>query len=100
MKTTEIITVILLTGLCCFILRWAINWILLNKVNKTNYSPFRASYSLSDIIPMFRHVAISEWKVWWRGEEYSTLKVVSNTLSVIIYSCVALMIVLLSVLDK
>jgi hypothetical protein len=75
-----------------FLVRWIINWILLNKINGTNYSPLKANYSFNDIWPLLKHIAISEWKFWWYGDDLRNLKNVSNILSTSLYFCIVIMI--------
>ena len=49
--------------------------------------------SFKNIIPIFKHVAISEWALWWSGDEFKRLKRFSNLLSEIVYSFTVLTII-------
>lgn len=86
MKIEEFLYLLLFLALGLFLVRWLINWNLLNLKNGTSFSMFRANYSLTNFFGLFRHMAISEWKVWWFDiQDQKTMKVVSNILSAIIY---------------
>jgi hypothetical protein len=81
MKIESILNYLFIIAICLFLLRWILNWVILNEINKTKYSPFRMSYSLDDFLPMMKHIAISEWKIWWKGDDLKELKNYSNLLS-------------------
>jgi hypothetical protein len=85
MRIESILNYLLIFAICSFLLRWSLNWIILNRINKTRHSPFRADYRVDDFIPLMKHVAISEWKIWWKGDDLKELKLYSNLLSGILY---------------
>ena len=94
MRGTEVFSDLFSIGLIAFILRWGVNWILLNKINSTNIYP----WSLKSILnwwPIMKHLAISEWNPWWTGVDFRKWKLASNALSVIVYSCALFLILLL-----
>jgi len=81
-----------------FLLRWALNWVILNRVNKTSYSLFRTDYSISDYFPLIKHIAISEWKIWWKGDDQKKLKGYSNVLSGGLYILILVIVMLIVIL--
>ncbi len=82
----EVLSTLLIIGCGLFAVRWLVNWRLLNLKNGTSFSLFRTDYSLREFFQMFKHMAISEWKLWWFDlQDQRALKVISNTLSVTIY---------------
>ncbi len=90
MNTELLFRSLFIISITSFCIRWVTNWILLNKINHTNYYPFLNNYSFNDFIPLFKHVAISEWKIWWGGNEFRQLTYFSNIFSVILYLAVIL----------
>ena len=89
MKSEEFLSLLLLIALGLFLVRWLINWKLLNLKNGTSFSMFGANYSQNDLWGMFRHMAISEWNIWWFDlQDQRTMKIISNILSTIIYTVI------------
>jgi hypothetical protein len=85
MRIESILDFLFIITICLFSLRWAVKWVILNRINKTTFSPFRAGFSIDDFIPLIKHVTVSEWKVWWRGNDFKELKGYSNFLSCGLY---------------
>ncbi len=67
-----------------YLLRGLVNWILLNQVERTNH-PKIFNARPKDLILALRHLIISCLKPWWRGDEYRTMKMISNFFSVLLY---------------
>jgi hypothetical protein len=82
-------------ALTIFLIRWGVNWVLLNRTNKTDFFSYGTSYSFEDLFPIIRHIAISEFKFWWKGSDHANLKRVSNFLSVVVYSSVFLIVAMI-----
>jgi hypothetical protein len=91
----EILSTLFSVALASFLIRWGVNWVLLNKINNTDYFSFGKFYSLKHCFPILKHAAISEWKFWWKGSDHANLKRVSNILSVVVYSSVSMVIAIL-----
>jgi endo-1,4-beta-mannosidase len=94
----SILNYVFIIAICLFLLSWSLNWVILNRINKTTYSPFRTNYSIGDFMPMMKHVAISEWKIWWKGEDFRELKGYSNLLSGALYFSTLLIFLLFVIL--
>lgn len=77
-----------------FLARWFINWTLLNTDNETSFSMFTTNLPPSSFLKLLKHIVVSEWKFWWFNlEEQKSAKIMSNTLSAIIYSLSLLLII-------
>lgn len=98
MRIESLLNFLSIFAVCSFLLRWLLNWIILNRINKTKYSPFRTDYSIDDFIPFMKHVAISEWQIWWKGDDLKEMKCYSNLLSGALYFSIALGFLLLIIL--
>ncbi|SDM34213.1 hypothetical protein SAMN05421823_112146 [Catalinimonas alkaloidigena] len=96
MNLATLLYTLLSVALTLFMVRWAINWTLLNRINGTRFPFVPGKYTLYALFQLSKHVAVSEWKFWWWGKGHTTLKVISNVLSFIIYTCFIMIIYLLS----
>ena len=94
MKSEIALVFLSITCVILFGLRWITNWKLLNQENKTNFNLLQIGYSFSDLGPLMKHIALSEWKLWWMGSDEKPLKQLSNLFSSIIYTLIFLMIIL------
>jgi hypothetical protein len=96
MNYGEILSTLCNIALIIFLMRWGLNWILLNRVNNTDFFSFETSYTFKDLFPIVKHIAISELKFWWSGYDYANLKMISNLLSFILYSCLIIIIAIIN----
>ena len=64
-----------------FLIRWTINWRILNKQNQTKFSFF--TNPMDDFFSYLKHVFISEWTLYWENADKSILKKISNILSLL-----------------
>ncbi len=72
----------LIVSILLFLARWAINWIILNNQNQTKYSMFSLSKTFGkQYLGMMKHMAISEWTLYWKNKDKNSLKKISNILS-------------------
>jgi hypothetical protein len=90
MNKEQLISTCTIISTIAFLFRWLINWILLNRINKTDFSVFAKNAFMDNFFIVFRHVIVSEWKLWWTGEAFHKLKTISNILSAIFYISLAL----------
>jgi len=94
MKVEYFLNLLLITSLVPFLIRWAINWGLLNTINNTSYSIFPTNYLVDDFWGFLKHIAISEWKFWWfHLEDHRKLKIASNFFSAAFYLLIAIKII-------
>jgi hypothetical protein len=77
MRIESTITYLLIFAICSFLIRWILNWIILNRINNTKLSPLRTN-SVDEFIPMIKHIAISEWKIWWKGDDLENLSFIQT----------------------
>jgi hypothetical protein len=95
MNTAQLLSTLFSMALTFFLIRWGVNWVLLNRINKTDYFSFNTKYSFQDFFPIVKHMAISEFKFWWFGKDHTKLKLFSNILSGLTYSSLILVIAMI-----
>ena len=91
MTEDMLLSTLFLIALAFYFLRGSFNWILLNKVKGTNH-PRIFNANPNDLILTLRHLTTSFVKIWWKGEEYRTMKTVSNALSGLLYFSIVVLI--------
>ena len=72
--------------------RGLFNWILLNLVRGTNH-PRLFSLNPKDLILMLEHLTTSFLKLWWKGDDYRTMKLIANIISGTLYLTILTLIV-------
>jgi hypothetical protein len=92
----EALAILFSVALASFLIRWGVNWVLLNRINNTDFFSFKRLYSFEHFFPLLKHIAVSEWKLWWKGPDHSYLKKISNILSVMLYSCVTALVMIIN----
>jgi hypothetical protein len=81
---------LLYIAIISFLIRWYLNWGILNKVNNTRFV-FGSVNSFDNYFAMVKHMIISQWTLFWFNREKSWKKQVSNMLSIIMVLCLAAM---------
>lgn len=91
----DFLTILISIALGLFLIRWAINWIILSRENGTSFSILKSWYTIGDFFRIIQHIAISEWKLWWFDlESHKQMKIISNTLSTLVYILLSISIIL------
>jgi len=90
---------LLFVAVFSFLIRWFLNWNILNEIKQTNYTIMRRPRSINEYLGMFSHMVYSEWLLYWRNTENSKKKLIANILSLItVLSTISL--VLVKILDE
>ena len=79
--------------LTLYLIRGMFNWVLLNLVEGTSHPRISLFASPKDLILTINHMARSFLKPWWKGEDYKTMKAISNVLSGMLYAAIAILVI-------
>ena len=84
MKAEIFLSFLLLINSTIFFIRGMINWSLLNSQEGTNHPKITNAKPI-DLILTIRHLLKSFLKFWWIGSDDRILKILSNSMSTILY---------------
>ncbi len=69
-----------------FVIRWTINWRIINNQNQTNYSIFFSQHQRHNPLGLLNHTITSQWTLYWKNGDKILLKKISNILSALTFA--------------
>ncbi|PBQ30466.1 hypothetical protein CNR22_01350 [Sphingobacteriaceae bacterium] len=85
LEDPSLFPIFLVITVALFLVRWIINWEILNKQNATNFSFFKPPRLMADMLHWTKHTFLSEWILYWKNEDNNCWKRTSNFLSLLTF---------------